>query len=65
MIFFVIIIVVFAAVVGVGAGWAARRRARRLTELHRDWWAEFERQFRAYAAQHDADRRREARHKPR
>lgn len=62
-----ILAILIAAVVlalGVGAIWAARRRAQTPVDLCGDWWPEFERQFRAYAAQHDAARARQVRHRP-
>lgn len=54
-----ILAILIAAVVlalGVGAIWTARRRAQMPAELRGDWWPQFERQFRAYAAEHDPAR---------
>lgn len=63
-----ILAILIAAVVlalGVAAICAARRRAQMPTELCGDWWPQFERQFRAYAAEHDAARSRRLRNRPR
>lgn len=62
-----VLAILIAAVIvtlGVGASWAAWRRNQKPAELRGDWWAEFERQFRAYAAR-DPARSRRVRNRPR
>lgn len=63
-----ILAILIAAVIvalGVGAIWRARRRAQTPTELRGDWWPQFERQFRSYAAQRGVARPRPLRNRPR
>lgn len=62
-----ILAIAIAAVVlalGAGAIWSARRRAQVPVDLCGDWWPKFERQFRAYAAEHGAARSRRTHHRP-
>ena len=53
-----IVLVVLAVACGTAAIFAAVRRLRTPAELRGNWWAEFEREFRAYArTSKNADRR--------
>ena len=58
-----IVLVVLGVACGTAAIFAAVRRLRTPAELRGDWWAEFERKFRAYARRAAGDDRHHRGHR--